>query len=251
MNAVAKQPEIATSSEIAPQFGDVALMLERLAVNPAVDAGKLSDILDMTLKVRAVDAKQAFTVALVEMQPQLPVITENGEIKNNSGAVQSTYAEYEDINDAIQPFLTQYGFTLSFRPGLAGDKTTVTGVLSHRSGHSEEATITLPADGSGNKNGVQAIGSSLSYGKRYAVIALLNITSRHRRDKDDDGNGSGVAPAVAAASNAINICSTVDELKAWKAKNLGSLESLPSAQADAIVRTFNTRLRAVREGASQ
>ena len=250
MNAIAKQAADHTPAP-ASEAAEIVQMLERAILNPAVDADKMARILEMRLQVDAIAAKRAFTIAKVEMQPQLPVITENGQIKNNSGAVQSTYAEYEDINDAIQPYLTQYGFTLSFRPGLAGDKTTVTGVLSHRDGHSEEATITLPADGSGSKNGVQAVGSSLSYGKRYAVIALLNITSRHRRDKDDDGNGAGVPPAVTAASNAINMCSTVEELKAWKANNVAALESLPSPQADAIVRTFNTRLRAVREGAAK
>ena len=48
----------------------------------------------------------------------------------------------------------------------------------------------LPADTSGSKNVVQAIGSSVSYGKRYTMQALLNITSG---GEDDDGHSGGEA----------------------------------------------------------
>ncbi|WP_340146807.1 ERF family protein [Halomonas sp. PA16-9] len=50
----------------------------------------------------------------------------------------------------------------------------------------------LPADISGNKNAVQAFGSSTSYGKRYVLSALLNIT----RGQDDNGK-----PSTKAASS--------------------------------------------------
>lgn len=49
----------------------------------------------------------------------------------------------------------------------------------------------LPADVSGNKNAVQAFGSSTSYGKRYVLCALLNITTRGQ-----DDNGHGAAPPI-------------------------------------------------------
>ena len=42
----------------------------------------------------------------------------------------------------------------------------------------------LPLDTSGSKNGVQAVGSTVSYGKRYAICALLNIST----GDDTDGN---------------------------------------------------------------
>lgn len=47
----------------------------------------------------------------------------------------------------------------------------------------------LPADTSGSKNAVQAFGSSTSYGKRYVLCALLNITTRGQ-----DDNGQTAAP---------------------------------------------------------
>ena len=130
------------------------------------------------------------------MQPNLPEIDRKGNIvihkkdmpKTPENVIQSTpYALWEDINKAIRPVLHDYGFALSFRVKKEADRVEITGVLSHREGHSEETTLSLPMDTTGSKNNVQAIGSSFSYGKRYAATALLNITTR---GEDDDGKAA-------------------------------------------------------------
>ncbi len=43
----------------------------------------------------------------------------------------------------------------------------------------------LPLDTSGSKNNIQGMGSSLTYGKRYLVTAMLNIVTE---GEDKDGN---------------------------------------------------------------
>lgn len=190
MNAIAKQVEthVAPPSEVTA----IIQVIERAALNPNVDIDKMERLLAMQERVMERNAKAAFTSSLAEMQPLLPVIDERGKISTDKGkTVQSTYAKWEDINEAIRPLLASHGFALSFRVNRTDAIVAVTGVLSHREGHSEETTIDLSVDSSGNKNGVQAVGSSISYGKRYAAISLLNITSRAPQDRDDDGNAAG------------------------------------------------------------
>ncbi len=46
----------------------------------------------------------------------------------------------------------------------------------------------LPPDMGGDRNRIQAIGSAVSYAKRYTATALLNLTSR---GEDDDGRLAG------------------------------------------------------------
>ena len=46
------------------------------------------------------------------------------------------------------------------------------------------------------KNAVQAIGSSVSYGKRYTASLLLNLTTR---GEDDDGTAAGREPPIDAS----------------------------------------------------
>ncbi len=186
-----------TSQEIA-QVQDMGASLmsviERAARDPNVDIDKMERLLALQERVQQRDAAMAYNVALSEMQPRLPIITERGKIiipdKNDKTKnIQETpYARWEDINEAIRPLLHEYGFALTFRTGTAADgKLLVTGILKHSLGHQEEATIPLPHDSSGSKNAVQAIGSSLSYGKRYSAIQLLNITTK---GEDDDGTSA-------------------------------------------------------------
>lgn len=147
-------------------------VIERIALSPDADIAKLEKMLDMQERVLDRNAKQAFTSALAEMQVKLPRIEENGKGHNSV-----KYALLEDINDKIRPILHDHGFAITFRVNHQEKGIHVTTVLSHRDGHSEETTIVLPADTSGSKNAVQAIGSTISYGKRYGICALLNIST--------------------------------------------------------------------------
>lgn len=185
MNAVTK---VEDSPLAAPDANAIVSMIERAALDPRVDMDKMERLLAMQERIFDRNARMAYAAALATMQPKMPVITERGGIKNSAGAVQSRYALWEDINDAIKPILAEHGFALSFRTGTTTEgKITVTGILSHREGHQEETTISLPHDSSGSKNAVQAVGSSTAYGKRYTATALLNITSR---GEDDDGKAA-------------------------------------------------------------
>jgi hypothetical protein len=183
------QPAVPALSESAA----IIQVIERAAMNPNVDIDKMERLLQMQERIMERNARSAYSTALAEMQPHLPVITERGKIvvrdKVTKEITQSTgYALWEDINEAIKPVLAEYGFALSFKTGVMPDgKITVTGILSHRQGHQEETTMALPHDSTGSKNAVQAVGSSTSYGKRYTASALLNITSR---GEDDDGEKS-------------------------------------------------------------
>lgn len=243
MNAVAK-----TEPDQAVEPTNVLAIIERAATNPAIDVDKLERLLLMQERIVERDAKAAFSSAMANLAPALPVIDENGAIKNNAGQVQSTYAEWEDINDAIRPLLQEHGFMLFFKPGVAADgKVTVTGVLRHREGHDEEATVTLPHDASGSKNGVQAVGSSLSYGKRYAAISLLNITSRARRDRDDDGQKSGLSAAGERAFTDVNMAEGLEELRSWKTKHFDGLSKvLPAKELADLIALYNRRVKAAK-----
>ena len=169
-------------------------MIERAARDQDVDIDKMERLMLMHERVVERAARAAYAAALAEMQCELPSIAERGKIDIGRGKPQS-YALWEDINDAIKPVLSKHGFALSFRTGRTDAHIIVTGVLSHRDGHSEETTMHLPLDSSGSKNAVQAVGSSTSYGKRYTAAALLNLTSH---GEDDDGAAAGRGETITA-----------------------------------------------------
>lgn len=170
---VIEQPQQLAQIDQGPMYS----MIERAARDPSVDIDKMERLMQMQERAIAREAKAAFDASMADLQPELPTVGERG-----NAAGRYTYALWEDINTAIKPVLMAHGFALTFRTSF-DNGITVTGVLSHRAGHREETSITLPADASGNKNAVQAVASSVSYGKRYTAGALLNLTS-HGEDDD-------------------------------------------------------------------
>ena len=237
MNAIAKQPDPQDVAEI----GGIASLIERVATNPNTSIDTLERLLAMQERVETKRAETAFNAALADMQPVLPIIAERGAIKNSAGKAQSTYAKWEDINEAIKPVLAQYGFALTFRVDRPEGLVCITGVLSHRDGHSTQTTISLPVDSSGSKNGVQAIGSSTSYGQRYTAKLLLNLTSR---GEDDDGQSGGMGSAALKAISDINMCDTLDQLRTWKTQHFEGVSKIVSEQERReIVALCNTRIK--------
>jgi len=188
-------------------------VIERAARDPSIDIDKMERLMQMHERLMANRAKVAYAAALARLQPQLPMLDERGEIKNNAGNVQSRYALWEDIVTAITPILAGEGFSLSFRTGNPEGKIRVTGILTHAEGHSEETTLDLPADTSGAKNAVQAVASSVSYGKRYTAGALLNL-----RSGEPDHDGREPEPRVSEHQTA--------ELKALITEHGGNMGKL-------------------------
>jgi hypothetical protein len=66
---------------------------------------------------------------------------------------------------------------------------TVQPILSHVNGYVEHGgAMPLALDTSGSKNGTQGAGSTVSYGKRFTLKAMLNIVDA---GVDDDGQSAG------------------------------------------------------------
>jgi hypothetical protein len=189
-NAVAHRDETALA-EVQDYSAGILSVIERAVRDPSVDIDKMERLFALQERVLERSAKAAFTAAKVTMAPRLPAIDQRGRIvirdKSDSKKIiqETPFARFEDIHEAVMPILTEEGFDLAFRNGMAPDgKVRVTTVLSHIGGHSEETYFDLPHDSSGSKNAVQAIGSSTSYARRYGVVSILNL-----RVAGEDDNG--------------------------------------------------------------
>lgn len=176
-NALAQRQESAAIVQ-AGESATILQVIQRAAADPQCDIEKMERLMQMHERFQSRQAEQQYAEALALMQQELPSIAERGD-----AARRYTYALWEDINEKLKPVLAKHGFALTFRIPRNEKGVEVEGVLSHRAGHSERTSILLPADVSGNKNAVQAVASSVSYGKRYTAGALLNFTT-HGEDDD-------------------------------------------------------------------
>lgn len=184
--------QLATPAE-AP--GSLLNFIAQAVERPEIDADKLDKLLRMQREIVADDAKAQFNRDFIALQDELPRIKKDGELvypdKKGGEKLVSKYARWESIDREIRPILKAHGFALSFttapRQGDGGGLI-VTAILRHRAGHSTETPIPIPLDTSGGKNNIQGYGSALSYGKRYAATAALNIITE---GEDDDGKLAG------------------------------------------------------------
>ncbi len=183
-------------------------MIERAARDPSISVEKLERLFDLSERARTAQAKQAFASAFAALQPELPTIDRKNRIvvyreadrKKQGGPIegvdvpqQSTpYATIETIIESIRQPLARHGFSIRFEHATVNGLIGTTAILTHRDGHAERAEVPpLQHDSSGSKNNVQAVGSSLTYGRRYALLALLAIVSHAPQDADDDGKAAG------------------------------------------------------------
>lgn len=233
-------------------------IIDRAASNPQTNVDTMERLLGMYERVKAGEARAAYLAAMVKMKPLLPIIDRKGKIvikkKDTEIVIQSTpYALWEDIDAALTPILHDHGFALTFRSGVAHDgKITVTGILNHEAGHSEETTMTLPHDSSGSKNAVQAVGSSTSYGRRYTATLLLNIRTK---GEDDDGHEGGKAGLI-SDEQAQTLRDMLDRSKSDVPKFCGvmGVDAIPSITAkdfEKAVITINMREKAVEKARSK
>lgn len=172
-------------------------VIERAATNPDVNIEKMERLLDMYERIQKRDAEAAFNADFSNLQAELPSISKEGEIlvfnkDARKNEVRGNYMKFEDINEVCKPIMQRHGFGVTFQTATVGGKVAVTATLRHRLGHKEtNGPLELPADTTGSKNSVQAIGSSVSYGKRYTLCGILNISA----SGEDDNAQTAVAEA--------------------------------------------------------
>lgn len=225
---------------VAPISNDTNIMavISRAAADPACDIDKLERLMAMHERMQARDAQAEFNAAMAAMQSDIPSIAERGAIVVN-GQKRSDYATFEDINDVIKPIMQTHGFAITFKVENVAAGLSVTGILMHRAGHREETTMLLPLDTSGSKNAVQAVGSSTSYGKRYVMSALLNLTTR---GEDDDGHAAvptaNVTTVQAAGITAL-LGRCTEKTREWFTGEYGSVECVPKGRHDILVAQLN------------
>lgn len=152
------------------------------AVANDIDVDKLERLIALQERVMNGESEKAFNAAFAKMQAEIPEIEHNKAIEH-SGKRISTYARYETIVEVTRPILKKYGFAVSFNTPQPEGKVTVICTLRHEAGHSIETSLTLPNDTGGAKSAVQAVGSAVSYGKRYTLCAILNIATRGEDDE--------------------------------------------------------------------
>jgi hypothetical protein len=183
MNAVEKiepQPEPRAVAAVTPMD-----MLNR-AVESGAGLEMVEKLMSLQERWETGQARKAFDRAIAAAKAKITPIQRNAKGHNDK-----RYADFAAIAKVVDPILSEHGLSYRFRTAQS-DRISVTCILSHEDGHSEETTLTGPADTSGSKNAIQAIGSTLTYLQRYSLVQMLGLAAA----ADDDGKAGGNVETV-------------------------------------------------------
>lgn len=223
------------------------------------------------------DSLAAIAPALVKALGKI----EGAAKKKTNPAFKSKYADLETVIDASRDILTEHGLTVVQLPGaLASGVLTLETVILHESGEfiSGEFGIAL------GKSDPQGVGSALTYARRYALMAAMNMSATdddgeraHGRGdwRNEPGNGgpsqmhggTTSGPALAGGgpsdlkrltsarakeiglhgqiSAAIDACGTLTDLAEWQASFDKHTAQCPVSWLDAIANSVTLRKEAI------
>lgn len=156
----------------------------KLAVEGGADLEKLSKLLDIQERWEATEARKAYNKAMTDFKANPPKIYKDKEVSFGAGKTAYKHATLGNVCETITAALSKHGLSASWRVSQNG-QISVACRISHALGHFEETMLSAPADTSGSKNSIQAIGSTITYLERYTLLALTGLAT----EEDNDGSG--------------------------------------------------------------
>lgn len=103
---------------------------------------------------------------------------------------KSKYVDLPGVWESIRPLLAKNGLSVVQTFTASADGPTIVTTLMHKSGQWVSSELFLkPA-----KSDPQGVGSAITYGRRYALAAMVGVVA----DEDDDGNAASQGQAYAA-----------------------------------------------------
>lgn len=162
-------------------------MIERAARDPSVDIDKMERLMQMHERMVTRKAESDFNDAMTACQKELGTVSAN----ETNPQTRSKYATYAKLDRALRPIYTKHGISISYGTEDT-PKAEVVRVIAYvaRGGHTRIYRVDMPADGKGAKGGdvmtkTHATGAAMSYGSRYLLKSIFNISIG---EDDDDGN---------------------------------------------------------------
>jgi hypothetical protein len=168
------------TTEPKPATNPMALI--QAAIERGIDPDQLGKLMDLQERHERNRAAETFGTAIAEFQRRCPRVHKGRKV--DAGPLRYQYASFDDVMYQAGPHLSACGIALSFSTE-ANDKGIRVTVKVRVGIHAEESTLDVPVPDM-KVNGTQRYGAALSYAKRYALCAALNIVVTD--DVDDDAN---------------------------------------------------------------
>ena len=230
-------------SELMKQDSNTPTIANAELVSKAIESNSmeaLERLMDLQEKWEAKQARKSFYDAMAEFQSKCPVI-----IKKKQGH-NYKYAPMEDIISQVSGLIALCGLSYRWEQSQSEGSISVSCIVTHRDGHSETLTISGGADGSGSKNSIQAIGSTVSYLKRYTFLGSFGIATA---DEDIDGRIDSIGGETITQSQAEEIEDLIVESQSDRKALLNwlkcdSVDKIPASKFDRAITALKQKAEA-------
>lgn len=178
----------ANSSTVVPMDPDVA-MIERILRDPTVPMERLERAVAMRERLLDRYAEGEFNEAMAAVQMEITPIARD----SFNPHTRTRYASYFAIDKVIRPVLGRHGIRVSFNESEVDVENHVRIVAIVSKGrhteryHYDSPIITTGAKGQVNMTLTHAKASAVTYGRRYLMGMIFNLST----SDDDDGNAAG------------------------------------------------------------
>ena len=256
MNANALEIQHGSETQIAPMHDGQEDLTDKVfsLIQGGADMNSVKEC--MAMKERMEDrareaaerqAKKDYFKAMSACQKEIPVVTKT----QRNDHTKSNYADLAAIEEQAMPVIHSHGFAVSFQPDGYNDKgeLRIRWEISHEGGHSRDGVGEIPVDGAGsqgkvNKTGTQAFGSTATYGRRYLLCMLFNIST----GDDRDGNVPNDAGATITPEQRNDLQDLIEQL-GWDVPGfcewakIGALTELESRLYPKARQSLETKIR--------
>lgn len=186
--APAAVARVASESRLSPLPSDGMdpMRLVQDAISRGFSGEQLREVVAVVRELVRDQAAARWAEAVTGFQAEMPPIVRSREaaIKMRSGGeFNYRYASYDNVMKAARPYLQRWAIAVSFDTQTTNDGKRMDVTVNIRVGiHTEPRKFSIPIS-AGQMSDAQACGAALSYAKRYALCAALNIVVT---DEDND-----------------------------------------------------------------
>ena len=180
-----------TQEQYLPAKQDPSQLIA-LALDKGADPEILKKLMDLQERWEAGQARKAYVVAMTAFKQEAPAVLKKQDkvdFTSSRGRTAYNYANLGSIVQEISALLGKHELSASWGTDQQNNRVVVTCNITHSAGHRESVTLNGPIDDSGNKNPIQAVGSTVTYLQRYTLLAALGLATVE--DDDDGRQGAG------------------------------------------------------------
>jgi len=191
MEAVTKVPDVIEDKDVQI-YQPGPMEMAQSFLSGGGDIESLKEMMALQKEHDAYQAKKAYTKAMAAFKANPPTIIKDKKVgfkskKPGAGSTNYSHATLGNVAKQIGKAMGTHGLSASWPLNQTEKGITVTCTITHELGHSESTSLFAGSDNTGNKNSIQAIGSTISYLQRYTILALTGLATE---DQDDDGMAS-------------------------------------------------------------